>query len=36
MKGLMGLELRKDILPEDASLDLLYMIGQVIIVDKNT
>lgn len=32
----MGLELRKDILFEDVSLDLLYMIGQVIIVDKNT
>lgn len=32
----MGLEFRKDILPEDVSLDLLYMVGQVITVDKNT
>lgn len=31
----MDLKLRKDTLPEDVSLDSLYVVGQIIRVDEN-
>lgn len=36
VRGLMGLEFRKGIVPADRSLNLLYIICQVMRVDENT